>query len=728
MPRRRQAFGRVPGSWIDFSKEIFMSHIDVDKVRKAGDYIRYLSLFGIENAQSGHPGLPTGCADIGVVLFRYILRFHAADPAWPGRDRLVLSAGHGSIFLYALLHSAGYNYSLFDLANFRQLGSATPGHPEYDIARGIETTTGPLGQGFANSVGMAIEGKILSQKFNRKNYPVFDYTVFTLMGDGCMMEGVSYEAASLAGHLGLDNLIAVYDANRTTIDGSTDITFTEDVRKRFESQGWHVENADSEDLQDFHKKTAHLRELKGKPKLVIVRTTIGTGLDKMKGSNKIHGAPAGIDEVVYFIQNSKVKPVFARVCGEDTVENGDKLRDVCLKNIGERTLPMESGESYEFFRENEKEQARRYDEWRTMLENYKRDHPAEHAELSRYLNPVVPDSLKNALLNYRENKADATRNTSGRILNLVADAMPQLVGGSADLAESTKANISSSFSMTKSDHLGRNIAYGVREHAMGAIGNGMALSRIHYPFSSTFFTFFDYMKPAVRLAALMKIKHLFIFTHDSFHVGEDGPTHHPIEHLNSLRLIPGLYTFRPANDLETAFSYLYYLDEMKGPACLVLTRQKLPEALYRFEAEDRKALYADFKKGAYVFSQTDPAARPDMILGASGSEVGLAVETARILEERNKMNVRVVSVPCLELFGNGNADHRDRLLEKGAVPFVYIEAASHRGPALFYDRNMLLVSLDQFGVSGPPVKIAEKFGMTPEGLYSRIADFIKKQS
>lgn len=700
-----------------------MPLIDVEKIKKAGDYIRYLSLFGIENAQSGHPGLPTGCADIGAVLYRYVLRYIPSDPTWMNRDRFVLSAGHGSVLLYSLLHCSGYNYSLFDIANFRQLGSITPGHPEYDLTHGIETSTGPLGQGLANSVGLAVEQKRLAALFNKPGYPVFDYNIYAFMGDGCLMEGISYEAASIAGHLGLDNLIAIYDSNKTTIDGSTDITFTEDVRKRFEAQNWHVENADSENLEDYYRKLNDLKNLKGKPKLLIVKTTIGAGLDKMKGSNKIHGAPAGVDEVVYFIQNSRVKNLFAKACGEETVDNPEQLKNVCIKNIGEKILPVESPDVLAFMKEKLAENTKLHDGWKDLLEKYRKEYPAEHDALMKFMNPSVPENLKKKLLEYREQKADATRNISGRVLNLAAEILPQLVGGSADLAESTKAVINSSKYIVKNDFTGRNIAFGVREHAMGAIGNGLALGKAHLPFTSTFFTFFDYMKPAVRLASLMKIKQLFIFTHDSIYVGEDGPTHHPIEHLNALRLIPGLFTFRPANDMETAFSYLYYLDEMKGPAAVVCTRQKLGDELFRFES-DRKESYDDFRKGAYLFRQTNPSTRPDVIIGASGSELGLALESAAMLEKNDGKNVRIVSIPCLELFEDSDPSYRDRLLCNGEVPFVFVEAASHRGVCTFYDRRMLLIQIQDFGVSGPPKKIAEKFGLTGDSVYRKIKSFL----
>ncbi len=701
-----------------------MTKIDVEKSKKAGDYIRYLSLFSIENAKSGHPGLPLGCADIGVLLYRYILRYNTAEQIWINRDRFILSAGHGSMFLYSLLHCAGYKIRLSDLANFRQLDSITPGHPEYDPELGIETTTGPLAQGFANSVGAAIEGKMLAAKFNREKFPIFDYNVYTLMGDGCNMEGLSYEAGSLAGHLGLDNLIAIYDSNKISIDGSTDITFTEDVGKRYEAFGWFVEYCDACEVEDMLQKFNKLKSLKGKPKILIVKTTIGFGLNKSKGTAKIHGSAAGIDEIVYFIQNSRVKRLFEKNYGNDIVENFDKLKELCLKNISEKTLPVESKEDTAFIQESNTENKIVYDAWKKMMEDYQKIYPSEFKELSRYQTSQVPTTLKEKLLHYKEEKADATRNISGRVLGICADEIPQIVGGSADLVESTKATVKSSKYITRDDFSGRNIAFGVREHSMGSICNGLALSGMLLPFSSTFFTFFDYMKPSVRLSAIMKIKHLFIFTHDSIYVGEDGPTHQPIEHLNALRLIPGIYTFRPANDAETAFSYLYYFDEMKGPMALICSRQNMPDSAYKFD-KDRKKYYGDFKKGAYIIYETDKDTKPGIILSASGSEVGLAIDCAKLIEERNKSNVRVVSIPCLELFNESGKNYKDSILGNGDVPLVFIETASHRGVSLFYDKAMTLIDIEQFGYSGPGNKVAAKLGFTPDGIYDKIKDLLK---
>ncbi|MEK6793791.1 MAG: transketolase [Spirochaetota bacterium] len=696
-----------------------MASIDTTRTKQAGDYIRYLALFGVENAKSGHPGLPLGCADLGAILYRYVLRYHTGSPKWINRDRFILSAGHGSMLLYSLLHTAGYKIALNDLANFRQLESLTPGHPEYDINLGIETTTGPLGQGFANAVGIAIEGKMLAAKFNRELFPLFTYNVITLMGDGCNMEGVSYEAASVAGHLGLDNLIAIYDSNSITIDGKTDITFTEDVGRRYEALGWHVERCAADDLNCLYTTIEKIRNVKGKPKLCIVTTVIGEGLAKLRGSNKVHGAPAGVDEIVHFIQTSTVRRLFEKTFGKNIVDDAAKLKEVCEKAVNEKKLPVEGADEYAFLKERAQENKKSYDAWEVMLASYKTKFPKDFDALSKYMDFSIPADLREKLLSYREEKPDATRNISGRVLNLCAEAIPQIIGGSADLIESTKATVKGSPYLTKNDFTGRNIAFGVREHAMGSIGNGLALNGSLIPFTSTFFTFFDYMKPPVRLAAIMKLKHLFIFTHDSIYVGEDGPTHQPIEHLNALRLIPDLTVFRPGNDAETALSYLYFLEEAKGPVTILCTRQNIEPSAYPV-IKDHAKFYEDFKKGAYVFHETKPNDKPDMILAASGSELSLAMGAGALLETRDNKKVRVVSVPSLELFAESDANYRSFVLGDGTIPVVYIEAASHRGVRALYGNNVTLIGIETFGHSGPAKKVADKMGLTAESVYAKI--------
>jgi len=701
-----------------------MSFINQAKLKKSADYLRYLALECIEQAHSGHPGLPLGCADLGILLYRYVLRFNPKNPRWANRDRFILSAGHGSMFLYPLLYSAGYDISLDDMGNFRQLGSKTPGHPEYELDYGVETTTGPLGQGFADAVGIAIEGKMMAQTFNEKGFNLFDYTVYTLMGDGCNMEGISYEASSMAGHLGLDNLIAIYDSNNITIDGSTDITFTEDVAKRYEALGWVVDFGDSSDMETVFNKLQNLKELKGKPKLLILTTTIGEGLDKKRGSHSIHGAPAGIDEIAYFIQNSSIKELFEEKYGEKSINDIDKLKEVVSERIKNREPLLNFSEHLEFMKEGANHSKTVYDEWLKLLENYKKSFPEKHEILSSYLSFKLSDSLYNELLNYSESKPDASRNISGRILNLCAEKIPQIVGGSADLVGSTKATVKSSAYIRRDDFSGRNIAFGVREHSMTAIGNGLALNKVLIPFTSTFLTFFDYMKPAVRLAAMMRLNHLFVFTHDSIYVGEDGPTHQPIEHLNSLRLLPNLYTFRPANDVETAFSYLYFFKHMNGPAALILTRQKLGEEMMGVipGGGTREELYKNFEKGGYIFYETDNTREPELILCGSGSEVSLALSTAKLVEERDKKRVRVISIPCLELLNKADIPYKETLFNHHKKPLVFIEAASHRGVNFLYGKQVILIDIESFGLSAPGNRLGEHFGLTPEAIYKQISD------
>jgi transketolase len=700
-----------------------MINVDQTRLKKSADYVRYLSLESIERANSGHPGLPLGCADLGILLFRYLLTFNPEEPRWMNRDRFILSAGHGSMLLYSLLHLAGYDITLDDMGDFRQLHSKTAGHPEYDIHDGIETTTGPLGQGFANAVGCAIEGKMLAERFNTDRFRLFDYTVYTLMGDGCNMEGISYEAASLAGHLGLDNLFAVFDSNNISIDGSCDITFTEKVGKRYKALGWSVKHADVEDINDVVEKFQSLKKKKGKPKLLIVKTVIGSGVDKKKGTAGIHGAPAGIDEIAYFVQNSHMRTLFEETYGKDKVENREALVKVLGQRIEEKAPLLEFPEGTEFMKEGVAENKKRYNDWEKIFNGYKESCPSKYEELTAYLEFKVPASLREKLLNYREEKIAATRGVSGNVLNICAGEIPQIVGGCADLAGSTKAGIKNSHYIQKGDFSGRNIAFGVREHAMGAVGNGLALNRSFIPFTSTFFTFFDYMKPPIRLAALMKLNHLFIFSHDSIYVGEDGPTHQPIEHLNAMRLIPDIYVLRPGNDMETAFAYLFFLEHMNGPAAIITTRQKLPEKIFHLPEPgtgNREQWYEQFKKGGYVFYESDGKGKTDVILTASGSELTLAVDTAKLIEEKKKCKVRVVSIPCLELLDEADDAYKEELFMPG-TPLVLIEAASHRSLNLFYSKEVILVDIESFGHSAPGKKVGEHFGFTAGAVYEKIA-------
>lgn len=695
---------------------------DLPQIRRSADYVRYLSLESIERANSGHPGMPLGCAELGVLLYRYILNYYPQDATWINRDRFILSAGHGSMLLYSLLHAVGYKISLDDIGNFRQLHSKTVGHPEYNIEDGIETTTGPLGQGFANAVGSAIEGKMLAQWFNTDDIKLLDYHVFALMGDGCMMEGISYEAASIAGHLGLDNLIAIYDSNHISIDGHTDITFKENVAQRFESQGWLVEEADIKNIAEVHNKLEELKKAKGKPKLLIVKTIIGEGIKEKRDSEKIHGAPAGIDEIAYFVQHSTIKEsLFEPAWGKDTVNDETGLKELLNKRIeNKKDVPLlPYPECLEFMNKGVNENIKTYKDWQKKFAHYKHTHPEKYKQLMTMLEFTLPAELEQQLLNFKQEGKAATRGVSGAILNLCAEYLPQMTGGCADLAGSTKAGIKGSDYLKNGNFKGRNIAFGVREHAMGAIGNGLALNKTMIPFTSTFFTFFDYMKPPIRLAALMGLKHLFIFSHDSIYVGEDGPTHQPIEHLNALRMIPELHVFRPGNDVETAFSYLYFLKTLNGPAAVITTRQKLTAEIFNRPAMERTELYKQFSNGGYVFYESSQGETPDIILTASGSELALAMQTAQLLEQKNNLKVRVVSIPCLELLNKKESSYKDSLFPEG-VKKVLIEAASYRSVNTFYSKDVLVIDIQDFGKSAPGEKVAEYFGFTAEKVLDKI--------
>ncbi len=690
-----------------------MPAIQSENVRRSADYVRYLSLIAIEKARSGHPGLPLGCADLGVVLFRYFLNHYPERPDWPNRDRFVLSAGHGSMWLYSLLHLSGFSVSLEDLNQFRRMDSRTPGHPEFCLARGIETTTGPLGQGFANAVGMAIAAGWRARRYNRPGYELFNNRVFTLVGDGCVMEGISYEAASLAGHLGLDNLVAIYDSNRISIDGSTAITFTEDVAARFHAQGWAVEHAHGDDPEGFAAALSSLIDTGGKPKLLITQTTIGEGLNRKQGVSDIHGAPAGLEEIAWFVRHSSLRDPVAQTAGVDVDNDAAGLEAWLNVQIEAQTPLLPHPQVTAFMRGALSEQRQNWMQWDELWRRYQREYPAEAEEIGRSGRALLPAELDAELAAYGEERPDATRNVSGRVLNLCARHIPFVVGGSADLGGSTKGAIKDSSLLAKADFSGRNIAYGVREHAMGAINNGLALDGTIIPFSATFFTFMDYMKPAVRLAALMKLRHLFLFSHDSIFVGEDGPTHQPIEHLNSLRLIPELITFRPANDRETAWALRYFYAHASGPVALVTTRQKINAAGWGSASQ---AQWPDFLNGAYEFiSATDPR-KPDLVLVASGSELGAAAAAARELQATDGLSARVVSLPSLELFSRAPRAYREELLGGFCAPVFLVEAASYRGVGALLHPQIQLIDIEEFGKSAPGPEVGDFFGFTPDAL------------
>lgn len=679
--------------------------MNIEIIRRTADYIRYLSLMAISKANSGHPGLPLGTADIASIIYHKYLRFNSAAPSWKNRDRFILSAGHGSMLLYSLSYIFDYGIEISDIENFRQFNSVTPGHPEQDIAIGIETTTGPLGQGIANAVGSAIQSKIFQDRFNTAEYKVFDYNVYVLAGDGCHMEGISYESASIAGNLKLDNLYLIYDFNKISIDGNTNITFTEDIVKRYESAGWEAAVCNDE-IESIHYTLKKLHSIHDRPKILIVNTTIGKGLNKLENTSKIHGSPADIDEIVFFLKGSSIYDTLSKLT------NGQNLEQVI-------TYQLEQGG---FFKKEDilpelktisRTNNEKYVDWLTELNIFKNSFPEKYQTLDFYENPSkLSDLITN--LNFYRSSAKSIREICGEVLNITAKHIPQLIGGSADLASSTKAHITDSDYISSSSFSGRNIAFGIREHAMGSISNGLALDNMLIPFSSTFLTFSDYMKPAIRLAALMNLNHLFIFSHDSFYIGEDGPTHQPIEQLASLRSIPGLTVFRPANDIETAMSFLYFLKN-RGPAAIITSRQKPDTNIFNHDFPEN--FYDIFSNGAYIFSDTT---KPDIILSASGTEVSKALSISEILKDKYNISARIISEPSLNLTLFDNGKHYMTISENFSIPFFRIEAAAFGSPSFFTHPNVHLISVENFGTSAPPKDVEKYFNFDNNSIIEKI--------
>jgi len=637
------------------------------------DTIRVLSMDAVQRARSGHPGLPMAMAPVAHVLYSRFLRHDPGAPDWPDRDRFILSAGHGSMLLYSVLHLAGYDLAMDELKRFRQWGSRTPGHPEWPLTPGVETTTGPLGQGFANGVGMALAERFLRERYGRD---VVDHRVFAICSDGDLMEGVTAEAASLAGHLGLGRLVYLYDDNGITIDGDTTLSFaTEDVEARFRAYGWHtlgVDDANDLDALDFAIAAAIAEEQR--PSLIRVRSVIGYPAPTKMGTPAAHGAPLGTDEV------SAAKEVLgwdphAQFAVPDAVR--DHFAEVSLRG----------------------EVARR--EWRARFEAWQRREPALAAEWERASAGRAQPELAAALpvFDPAEVPTMATRAAGGAVMAAIAAHVPTMVGGAADLVESTKTALPAAGSFTR-DAAGANVHWGVREHAMGAAVNGLALhGGIVRPFGSTFLVFSDYMRPAVRLSALMGLPVVWVFTHDSVAVGEDGPTHQPIEHYAALRAIPGLTVIRPADANETAQAWRAALEEVKGPVCLLLTRQNVPVL-----APERVA--DGVRRGGYVLDEA-PGGTPDAVLVATGSEVAVALEARQILEDEG-VAVRVVSMPSWELFERTDDEHRLAVLPPD-VPAVSIEAGVTQGWQRFAGAT---VGIDRFGASAPGADVLAQLGIT----------------
>jgi len=650
--------------------------------------LRMLAVDGVEQARSGHPGLPMGAADYAFTLWHNWLRFNPKDPDWPDRDRFILSAGHGSMLLYGLLHLFGYDLALEELRNFRQWGSRTPGHPEYGVTPGVEVTTGPLGQGFANGVGMALAAKMAAERFNDATFSPITHRVYALVSDGDLMEGISQEAASLAGHLKLGNIIYLYDDNRITIEGTTDLAFSEDVAARFAACGWHVQRIDGHDFGSIDTALATAHAEGERPSLIIARTHIAQGSPGRHDSAAAHGSPLGADEVAATRRNLGWPT--------ESFHVPQQVRDICAR----RREAL--AEEYRKWQREFKTWRRRNPERAKLWDGMWRGKP--QADLMQRLQAAVGDG------------DGATRALSGKVIQAAAEVFPALVGGSADLEPSTNSWIKGSEGIAAGAFGGRNIHFGVREHAMAAMMNGMARYGCFIPFGATFLVFSDYCRSAIRLAALMEQQVVYLFTHDSLFVGEDGPTHQPVEQLSALRLIPNLSVYRPADGTETALAWTAALHRTGGPTALILTRQKLPRLERAADFDPSLVL-----RGGYVLEAGGE--RPDVVLLASGSEVSLAVAAATLLRERQVI-ARIVSVPCMETFKAQPASYRKSALP-GRIPRVAVEA----GRGEFWDRllgaNGLFIGMESFGASAPAEVLAEKFGLTASQVAERIIQHLR---
>jgi transketolase len=641
--------------------------------------IRFLAVDAVQKANSGHPGLPMGCAALAYTLFTRHLRFNPKDPHWFNRDRFVLSAGHGSMLLYALLYLTGYDLSLDDLKNFRQFDSKTPGHPEFGRTPGVEATTGPLGQGVGNAVGMAIAEAHLAAVYNKTDQAIVDHYTYCLCGDGDLMEGISQESISLAGHLKLGKLIFFYDDNHVSLAGPTDITLTDNPVARFDSAGWHTQYVDVDhcnDVATIDQAIQVAKNVTDRPSLIAVRTHIGFGSPR-QDSYLAHGEPLGPDNV------KKSKEELGWPLTPDFYVPDDVLK---------------------FYRESVAKGKDAEDAWQTLYDAWKAANGADAAQLERMISGKRPADLPWPEFD-ESNGSVATRDAGGTVMNAIAQSLPELVGGSADLDPSTKTYLKGCGDFQPNNYEGRNIHFGVREHGMAAVNNGIALHGALLPFGATFFNFLDYCKPALRLAALSEITTLFVFTHDSFFLGEDGPTHQPIEQLAMLRATPNVVVVRPADSLETLEAWKLMVAAEHAPWVLVLTRQKLPFLGKRDAA---------VSKGAYVIAEAD-GGKPDLILIATGSEVSLAIDAKKLLDARGR-RVRVVSMPSWELFDAQPQSYKDDVLPPAVTARMSIEAGATIGWSRYVGDRGLAFGMDHFGASAPAAILAKTFGFTPENI------------
>ncbi len=655
-------------------------------LKEIANTVRGLSADIVEKANSGHPGMPIGCADIGALLFGEIINIDASKPNWPDRDRFVLSAGHGSAFLYSFLHLTGHDITMDNLKNFRQLHSNTPGHPEYGETAGVETTTGPLGQGLANAVGMALSEKMLAERFNTAQYKIVDHYTYTIVGDGCLMEGISSEAASLAGHLGLEKLIAIYDDNNISIAGNTELAFTESPADRFKAFGWQViEDVDGHNIEEVRKAIKQAKLDKERPTLILAKTHIAFGAPNKQDTASAHGAPLGEDEVADLKENFNL-PKDKKFYVPDSVK--------------------------EFFRSRAAQLQDRRLDWEDKFANWASANPELKKAWDDAQNLKLPAELREKIMNLEIEAPIASRKAAGEALKKAADLIPYLVGGSADLAPSTKTYLEKYGEVQKGNYGGRNFRFGVREHAMGAVVNGISLHGGLRPFAATFLVFSDYMRPAIRLAAIMKQPIIYVFTHDSVFVGEDGPTHQPVEHVESLRNIPGLKVIRPGDEEESKAAWIEALETKDQPTALILSRQNLPHL-------DKYKGIKEFNLGGYFLNNPENA---DLIIFASGSEVSLAAETAEILNDKD-IKAAVMSVP--------ERDKLEKHISDYKLPSVKLKVAVEAGITSGWYKLVgsdgLVIGLDRFGLSGKGNEVGRALGLDAEKIAVKIENKLNQK-
>jgi transketolase len=653
--------------------------------------IRTLAMDGVQKANSGHPGAPMGMAPMAYTLWTRFLKHNPKNPAWANRDRFVLSAGHASMLLYSLLHLTGYNLPLEELKQFRQWGSKTPGHPEYGLTPGVEVTTGPLGQGFSTAVGMALAERILAQRFNRPDHTIVDHYTYVIASDGDMMEGVSSEAASLAGHLKLGKLICLYDDNSITIEGKTSLAFSEDVGRRFEAYGWHVRRVESgTEVEVIASAIESAQKETSRPSLICIKTHIAHGSPNKQDTAESHGAPLGEEEIRLTKKNygwPEEPPFYIP----------DEVLECFRKSI-------ERGENWE-------------KEWNDRFEAYAQAYPDLAKEWKQAMSGDLPEGWEASLPIFPVEKPLATRAASGQVLNAIANAIPSLIGGSADLAPSNNTLLKGYNDINAENFDGRNLHFGIREHAMGALLNGIALHGGFLPYGGTFLVFADYMRPAIRLAALMKQRVIYVFTHDSIGIGEDGPTHQPIEQMAALRAIPNLTVIRPADATEAAAAWKVALERKTGPTALAFTRQNLPILdRTQYPAADLVA------KGAYILA--DSGDTPELILIASGSEVSLALEAQKELSKKG-IATRVVSMPSWELFDEQPQAYRDAVLPSGVTARLAIETGVSQGWHKYVGIQGDVISIEKFGASAPAKVVMDKYGFSVKNVVDRATNLLK---